>query len=229
VSPRCRIRARLRDESGITLIEMLVTISLGMIVFLALMDIADVSMRASARVEDRVEVSQRGRIAMDQIAQQLHSQVCLGPGLPAITEADDDSVTFYSQLGDENSVPQRRRLVHANGTIAEQVFVGAGTPPNMTFPNNPSRARDLITNVTPVTGRPVFRYFAFTTDDPPTPTELLPTPLSAADMARTVRMGIAFVVSPLKARNSEVQSTFEDEIYSRKSDPTQPQQSPKCD
>ena len=220
---------KLRDERGMTLIEMLVTVSLGMIVLLALMDIADVSIRASARVEDRVEVSQRGRIAMDQIAQQIRSQVCLGPGFPAVTQGDDNSVTFYSQLGDENSVPQQRRLVYANGTITEQTFVGSGTPPNMNFPNTPTRLRDIISNVSLMGTTPVFRYYAFTTTDPPTPTELLPTPLSDTDMARTVKIGVSFVVSPLKARNSEVQSVFQDDVYSRKSDPSQPQQSPKCD
>jgi Tfp pilus assembly protein PilW len=219
----------LRDERGMTLIEMLVTVSLGMIVLLALMDIADVSLRASARVEDRVEVSQRGRIAMDQIAQQIRSQVCLGPGTPAVTQGDDTSLTFYSQLGDENSVPQERRLVYANGTITEQIFIGSGTPPNMSFPNSPTRLRDIVSNVSPLGATPVFRYYAFTNTDPPTPTELLPTPLSAADMARTVKVGVSFVVSPVKARNSEVQSVFQDDVYSRKSDPSQPQQSPKCD
>jgi Tfp pilus assembly protein PilW len=219
----------LRDERGMTLIEMLVTVSLGMIVLLALMDIADVSLRASARVEDRVEVSQRGRIAMDQIAQQIRSQVCLGPGSPAVTEGLDTSVTFYSQLGDENSVPQRRRLFYDNGTITEETYVGNGTPPNMNFSNNPTRVRDVISSVSPVGATPVFQYYAFTNTDPPTPTELLPTPLSDADMARTVKIGVSFVVSPLKARNSEVESVFQDDVYSRKSDPTQPQQSPKCD
>ena len=218
------------SERGFTLIEMLVSMTLGIIVFVALMDLADVSIRASARVEDRVDSSQRGRVAMDQIAQELRSQVCLGPGVPAITQADDNSLTFYSQLGDENSVPQRRRLVFANGTITEQTFVGSGTPPNMTFPSTPTRSRDVITNTAPITGTPVLRYYAFSTDDPPTPTEQLPTPLSTADMARAVNIEIAYVVSPLRGgSNAALRSTFDDQIYSRKSDPTQPQQSPKCD
>lgn len=224
-----RIRMRLRDERGITMTEMLVTCSLGIIVLLGLMGIADGSMRASARVEDRVEASQRGRLAMDQIAQQLRSQVCLGPGVPAISAADDNSVTFYAQLGDENSVPQRRRLIYSNGTLTEQIFIGSGTPPNMTFPNSPTRVRDMITRIGPVGGTPIFRYYAFTNGDPPTPTQLLPTPLSAADMARTVKVVVAFVVSPLQVRNSEVRSTFENEVFARRSDPMQPQQSPKCD
>ena len=64
------------------------------------MGMVDVSQRASSRVEARVDSTQRGRVAMEQVTQRLRSQVCLGSASPIVSATDTD-VTFFADLGDE--------------------------------------------------------------------------------------------------------------------------------
>lgn len=235
VSGLARIRARLRqagaDQRGFTLVELLVTTSIGVVVLMAVFGLLDVSLRASSRVEDRAEVTQRGRVAMEQLTQQLRAQTCLGSGVPAMTQADSTSMTFYADLGDDTFTPQRRRLVYSNGAITEFLYAGTGTPPNMTFSATPMRTRTVVTNIVPVGSTPIFRYYAFTPDgsSPVTPSVLLASPLSTTDLARTVRIAISFIVQPTRGpQNNAVQSTFENYVYVRTSDPTDPERSPAC-
>ena len=118
---------------------------------------------------------------METITQELRSQVCLGPGpgLAAVTAGDGNFVEFYADLGDNNSRtapgtdvfrPDRFRLTYdpAAKTVVEQVYQGAGTPPySMTFTLR--RTRTLLQNVDLVSGKPFFRYFAFTGTEPIAP------------------------------------------------------------
>lgn len=237
MTARARIAARLRaarrgatGERGFTLVELLVTISVGMVVLFAVFGLLDVSLRASSRVQDRTDVVQRGRNAMEQITQELRSQTCLGSGYPALTQADSNSMTFYADLGDETFTPQKRTLTYSAGTIVERLYpMTGGTLPNVTFAATPSRTRTLITNIAPVSGTPVFRYYKFTLTDPITPSVLMTTPLSAADLANTVRIAVSFVAQPLQGTaNNSVSTTFENYVYVRTSDPTDPQRSPAC-
>ena len=78
-----------REERGFTLVELLVATSLGTVVLLAAGVLSTSMLNAQTRISDRSEAIARGRTAMEQIVQQLRSQVCLGPGYPSITYADD--------------------------------------------------------------------------------------------------------------------------------------------
>lgn len=237
MTARARIAARLHaarreaaGDDGFTLVELLVTISVGIVVLIAVFGLVDVSLRASSRVEDRTEVVQRGRAAMEQVTQQLRSQTCLGPGYPALTQADDNSMTFYADLGDDTFTPQRRTLTYSGNSIVERLYPSTGgTLPNLTWSSTPSRTRTIITNIVPVSGTPVFRYYKFTQTDPITPSVLMTTPLSAADLANSVRIAASFVVQPTRgAQNNAVSTTFENYVYVRTSDPNDPERSPAC-
>jgi type II secretory pathway pseudopilin PulG len=225
---------RLSDQRGFTLVELLVGSTVSMIVLFGVLTFLDVSFTQSARVQARVDNLQRGRQAMEVMTQQIRSQVCLGPGVPPIIQGDDSSMTFYTDLGDESFTPEKRQLTYSNGTITENDYVGTGTPPNMTWPATPTRTKTLITDITPVTGVPVFRYYGFEFN-PVTPNRLQTTPLdgnptSSADnaAARTVKVGISFVALPSRSPSTSVKTTFQNEVYSRTSDPTDPEHSPQC-
>ena len=58
------MRELTRQQSGFTLVELIVTMLVGMIVLTALFGLVDVALRASKRVDNRVESSQRGRLAL---------------------------------------------------------------------------------------------------------------------------------------------------------------------
>jgi type II secretory pathway pseudopilin PulG len=229
-----RLRARLRDEHGFTLVELVVTCAIGVTLLLATFMVFDSALRAQTRVTDRTEQVQRGRVAMEQIVQQLRSQVCLGPGYPAVEYGDASSVRFYADLAHSDFVPQRRELVFANGTLTERVYSGranpGGTPP-YTFGTTPTRTRVLLDRIQlrrqGGATVPFFTYYAFNGDDPIRPSAELPVPLSAADRARVVQMRVSFLVQPSRPADNEGEP-FSTNVYVRTADPTDPDHSPLC-
>lgn len=251
-----RIRARLGDERGFTLIEMLVATVLGSIVFMVALNVFDNGRRASARVVDRTAVVASGRTTMDTLTKELHAQTCLGPNYPAITYADDNRVDFYADLGGEVFRPDKYSLVFANGTVTEYVYpplsdtswqppspVPAGWTPG--YSTTPSRTRTLATDLTLVreagSDTPFFRYFAFSATDPIQPTNRLPTPLGVHDQAdssgklvpiddraRTVQILLSFQAHPVNPQSDMVSTTFQNQVYARTADPTDPTHSPQC-
>src|SRR4051794_28138499 len=94
-----RLRARLRSERGFTIIEMLVASAIGVVVLLVLLNLLDATQTATSRVTARVDGTQRGRTAMEQVTQRLRSQTCVSSLTPIIvgdttSPTDANSVTF---------------------------------------------------------------------------------------------------------------------------------------
>lgn len=236
-----RLYRRLAEERGVTLVELLVATSVGTVVMLFSLNLVDGSMRASARIEDRVEVTQRGRVAMERITQQLRVQVC--PGInegdqlprPPVNSATPTSVEFYSVLGNAARVtngvnPDRRQLSYdaTRRAIVESVWAGTGTAANPTWAATPT-THDIVRNVEPDPGVDMFRYYAFTTVDPIRPDQpLTATPLSLADRRRLVRIAVRFRVAPNRADHDEVRTTFHNSVYVRIANPADPQAGPQC-
>src|SRR3954470_1724957 len=127
----------------------------GMIVLLALLNLLDASQTASSRVVARVDGTQRGRVAMEQVTQRLRSQICLGSAVPLIVgdatmPTDANSVTFYSDLGNGSDfLPEKRRIYVSGTDLKERVIAGTGLPPNTTF-TAPPRGRTILQNIKPV-------------------------------------------------------------------------------
>jgi prepilin-type N-terminal cleavage/methylation domain-containing protein len=234
------VRARTADETGFTLVEMLVTLALGVLVLFTGFNVLDAGGRTTSRIQDRSQLVARGRTALDTVTRELRSQVCLGLNSPAITQADASSITFYDDLapayvGSDSTkifTPERRRLVFANGTLTEYTYTGSGTAPNMTFPATPTRTRVLLTKVVASGSKPFFSYFGFTPGTSPQPTLPLAAPLSTGptgDAARVVQIGVAFRVQPDAAHaGSDISTDFSDQVFVRTSDATDPGHSPLC-
>lgn len=227
MSLRDGIARRLRDQRGATLVELMVAASVGIVVLGAVYALMDISVKTFTKVEDRVDVSQRGRLAMHEITRQLRSQTCLGT-TPSIVDGRDDEVTFYTDLGGETPRYERKRLNYWNNTIEEHTFRGTGTPPSVTFPASADVDRQLVANVEQTPSRAVFRYYAWSGGSPNAPTTQLSTPLSAADRARVVKVAVSFVGRP--ARNAEdttLKAGFEGEVFFRNTDPSD-SRGPRC-
>jgi len=156
----------LRAEGGFSLVEMLVTVSVGMVVLLATGNLLDASGRASAEVQDRVDSVQRGRTSMEEITKRLRSQVCLNSSLPAMAKGEANEMWFYTDLGDHSTAafaPEARKLrwvpgaAGQNGSIVEDVWdtvvmspAAAPTPTatrDATFGRTPDRTRSIIQGV----------------------------------------------------------------------------------
>jgi type II secretory pathway pseudopilin PulG len=234
------------SEAGFTVVELLVVTLIGGIVFTAMLTMLDATRNASTRVTQRVDSSQRGRIAMEQMVQSLRSQVCIHKDAPEtslspLADANANSLTFYAampkkvagQAKPTDFAPEQRLLTYdsATGQIIEEVRAGVGTYPSMTFPDVTSR-RVVATHIAPIrAGAPIFTYYGLK-DDGTVDTAPLAPPFDTAKRERVVRVDIAFVARPSTGpRNTGTQSAFESTVAVRlptRTDPTSLWRGPTC-
>jgi prepilin-type N-terminal cleavage/methylation domain-containing protein len=228
-----RARRRLGAERGMTLVELLVTMVVGSTTLLAVMGLVEASQGASGRVTGRVDGTQRGRVAMEQVTQRLRSQTCLGLA-PPIVAGDDDSVTFYADMGDETWRAQKRRLFVAGGALKEEIFDGTGTMPALTFPSTPTTTRVVLDGVRPYQSTPTppyFRFYAYDDQTPARPDALLNAPLSAADIPRVARVELSFSAGNVAVSDRNVDTNFRNGVTTRFANPTDPdplKRGPQC-
>jgi prepilin-type N-terminal cleavage/methylation domain-containing protein len=193
-----------RDESGFTFMEMLVTMAAGTIVTSIVVMITSVALHNQDRIARRVDANQRGRPVMTRMIQELHS-ACVAPRIAPILSggtsgatSTGSSISFLSQPGSAVSPTPDKHVITLSGTtLSESVYPAiSGTAPGpWTFSPTASLTRQLLTNVTAPSGV-MFRYFAFvngqlsTTSLPTSPS------LSATDAAHTAIVSISFASSP---------------------------------
>jgi hypothetical protein len=241
---RARVRD-LNDESGFTLPELITAMSVGMIVLLAAFFLLDKAVSTSGKLTDRQDAAQRGRLAMESVSRELRSQVCLGDAGEPITDGRDDSVTFYANLSGVADSADRRTLRFVPGAtpkdnkLVEDVYVGSGTFPDLTFPSTPNETRELLQAVVPVqdagVDRPIFQYFRYKEGGAPGELEYppLPTPLTPANAELVVMVKAAFQALPIRKGAVSTATrydgtSYESDIYVRLADPTKPAEGPRC-
>jgi type II secretory pathway pseudopilin PulG len=227
---RSLLRRLRNDEGGFTLPELLVAIPIGIIVLLATFFTLDSSIKLTGKVTDRVDRTQRSRVAMEDITRKLRSQVCPAVGQPALISADDYSVKFYSFLGTRPFVPDIREIAWDTNTnsIVERKWAGAGASPNTTWAVSPTTST-VLSDVKPtfVTGNsgprgPVFKYYAGNSATP------LTAPLSATDLAATARVGISFMTYAQSSNFTGPAATMQNEVFVRTADPNAASVTPDC-
>ena len=226
-----RLLARLRrDERGFTLPELLVAMPIGIIVLLATFFTLDSSIVLTGKVTDRVDRTQRARVAMEDITRKLRSQVCPNVGQPALISADDYSVKFYSFLGTRPFVPDIREISWDTNTnsIIEKKWAGSGTAPATTWAGSPT-TRTLLSDVKPtfVSGQSgargaVFKYYLGGSATP------LSTPLSSTDAAATSQIALAFMTYAQSTKFSGPGETMQSDVFVRTADPNSTSSTPDC-
>ena len=216
----------MRREQGFTLIELLVGMTVGTVVMLAAFGLVDSGSAASKRVTDRVEATQIGRSAMEEVMQDLRSAVCVWQGgttylKPFADVSNATQVTFYRQLYGSPSgasdpgrtgtvAPQKVVLAVTGGKLVETIYNPAGdgplgtpTPAPWTWPTI-SATHGLAANVQPVSaGADYFTYYAYPTGAAaPTGATALSLGggnVAAADLPRIVKVRVQFLFGPLRA------------------------------
>jgi Tfp pilus assembly protein PilW len=213
---------RPRGDAGFTLFELLVAMPIGLIVLTSAFTLLTHTWQLSTTVSARQEALQRGRTSMELITRQLRSTVCLSVVSPAraIISGSDSSVTFFADLGDGSTPPQTRTLTldPATATVAQAESDGVGDPP--AFGSVPTRTRTLMEGAVAAPGIPFLRYYAYVGGV--LSTTPLPTPLSAADAARTTDVAVTFTAAQLIGGVSGTQqlgTTFTNDVFSRTVDP----------
>lgn len=159
----------LRDERGTTLIELLVILSAGLVVFSALFTVLDTTLRQTSRVVSQVDATQQARSALERIEQELLSS-CVGGGAPPIQETSDGSVLkFISGYGSAATVTPVWHEIAYNGTSgtpgtlvdSEYSITGSAANP---APSTLLGSRTLLGRVGQQdVSTPIFKYFAYET------------------------------------------------------------------
>ncbi len=215
-----RIDERLRsEESGFTLVEVLVAMIIGIVILLASFTMLDTSVVLTGKVTDRVDRTQRSRLAMETITRELRSQVCPAAGTTPLIAGDAYSVTFYSFLGSGTFVPDKMQIAWDTNTnsIVEKKWAGTTASPYTTWAATPTQ-RTLLSDVRPLTptaqdpNPPVFSYSnginaAFTV------------PLAAADMKNTSKVAIQFQTYATGRAPNGLSIKLQSEVFVRTADP----------
>ena len=223
--------SRARDESGWTLIELLMAMSIGVVVLLASFMLVDASAPLAQKTQDRVDAAQRGRLAMDIIGAELRSQVCMPGAVPPImpTVSDGSNVWFYGNNQDQDSLPQKHHIYIQGTALKEDTWQGAGTQANVTFPVLPTQTRTLLNPVGLVAGVSLFRFYGFDANLPASVNQPIVVPVSVADSRRVVQVNVSFVARPSGATAASGRdSTFQQAVFFRTADPTDPIKGAKC-
>lgn len=193
-------RLDLRDERGMTLVELLVATSAGIVVMAGISVSLIVTMRQTDRVTSHVEANQKARITMTKVMDQLHSS-CVAPQIaPVLEGSSGTSLTFLHQIGSAISPTPVKSTISLSGTTLSQSDypVSGGAAPEWVFATTPSSTTRLATGVSAISASvPIFRYFSYI-EGKINPTALT-VPLSKATAAETVQVNVAFKAAPMNA------------------------------
>lgn len=223
--------ARLGDDHGFTLIEVIISASLGVVVLLAAFQVMDTAIRTQSDASARVESVQGGREAMNWIGRVIRSQTCLGDTNPALTAASPTSLTLTTSLGPERLNPgyqtlQRRTLTFnaSQQTITETTVAGSGAPPSTTF-NGASSSRIIAERVRLDGSVPMFRYYALQGNPAQASLEISPgagltLPSGKANLARIVRIDVNFLIRSRDANASSKFARYSSRYWVRTADPS---------
>lgn len=159
-----RLRDIRRDERGITLIELTVATTAGMIVFFGLTMLVLASMHESTRITDRVHATQNARTALHRLISELHSACVVQYAIPALSESTSTRLAFVHAYGAEVSPTPTKSVITLNGSTLTQTdyAVSGGSAPSWTFSTTASTTRALMSHVAAPSGTtPMFKYSEF--------------------------------------------------------------------
>jgi prepilin-type N-terminal cleavage/methylation domain-containing protein len=165
-----------RDESGFTLIEVLVALVAATVVAGALFAILNFSSAETANLTDRVQADQLGNQAMTSIVDELHS-ACLSPAFVPIQEnSNEHELIFINANSKEAEIGSTSKAteVHkhkikwesAAGTLVDYAYSATGgTWPTFSFSETEATLTKtlLASHVSQTGSTPIFQYFSYAT------------------------------------------------------------------
>ncbi|MGA8744502.1 MAG: hypothetical protein WB507_01380 [Solirubrobacterales bacterium] len=188
----------LHDESGTTLVELLVATTAGVVVMFAISAMVIVSLRETDRVNTHVDATQRGRIVLNRVIEELHS-ACIAPEIAPVRKlSNGNMLEFIHQTGSAVSLaPILTKVSLSSGIVSQSNYASTGgSAPNWTFSGTPSSTEQIMTNVSPTApSTSIFHYYSYTngvvTEIPVT------TELGKENAERTVEVKMTLTAGPL--------------------------------
>jgi Tfp pilus assembly protein PilW len=199
MSPSPTPPASHRGEHGFTLVEMLVAMVSGMVVIIATLSILDISISQSARISERVDANQRGRLAMEKIMLELHSS-CTEFGANAVEPGSNATkIIFTSQTGAEAYFTHlvKHEIKLAEGKLTDTSYISNNEPGGKwTYPETPTGTQTLLTGVSQSNSgvTAVFQYYKYVGGN--LSGTALTTPLSKEDAENTAEIVVSFTAAP---------------------------------
>jgi hypothetical protein len=192
------------DERGITIVEMLVGMLIGIAVLGGIVTLVTTTAKSSGRVSERVAVDEVARPQFQRLMNELHS-TCVSPGVaPIRAGSTDDAITFLQQTGSDVTVTPVKRVVSwdsATGNLVDTSYAATGgEAPDWTFSSTPEESYRLLTRVEKIGSTPIFRYYSYSNGQ--ISADPLPVPLSAEDAAKAVQVDISMAVAPATSATS---------------------------
>ncbi len=197
-------RGTASEERGITLVETLVGMVIGIAVLGGIVTLVTTTAKSSGRISERVAVDQVARPMFQRLMNELHS-TCVSPGVaPILAGSTDTAITFLQQTGSAVTVTPVKRVVtwdQSTGNLTDVAYAAnGGAAPDWTFSSTPQSSYRLLTRVSRIGSTPIFSYYAYVNGQiSATP---LPVPLSAANAAKAVQVNVSMAVSPSKSATS---------------------------
>jgi Tfp pilus assembly protein PilW len=191
------IPRQMADESGTTLVELMVALMTGLVIISALTMVILTTLHGTNRVSARVHATQRARLAVTQLMEELHS-ACVMPEIAPIKEGSEgNKLRFVHQTGSAVApTPVLSEIIYSGGTLTQSDFASTGgTSPNWTFSKTASSTKTLLTDVSPTPpSSSIFSYYAYSGGTiSETPQE---TPLSEVGALLTVEVHAALTAEP---------------------------------
>ena len=155
------------SQGGFTLVELLVSMSIGLIVMVAVSGFMIFTLRQTQRTFTSVDATRQARTAMATIENELHS-ACVNGDAPIQAPSDANNINFLSYTGGAaNPTPVWHVLSFSSGQLTDSVYpavyTATTTGHSWTMGTTRTSQTTLLTNVAQQPGSvPVFRYYAYT-------------------------------------------------------------------
>jgi Tfp pilus assembly protein PilW len=210
----------IRDETGMTLVELLVAMTAGVVVMTGIVLTMIVTMRETNRVTSHIEANQNARIAMTKIINQLHS-ACVAPQIAPIQEESSGTLLrFLHQSGSAVApTPVWSEISLTGTTLSQTDYAVTGAAPNWSRSGTALSTVQLMTGVSPISASvPIFRYFAYSNGQ--VSTTPLATPLGT-NAASAVQVNVALQTAPSKtvAADTNAETEIQDAALLRLTPP----------
>jgi type II secretory pathway pseudopilin PulG len=213
--------ARLADESGYTLIELLVAMICAVVITLAAFALLEFGTRLVQQTDDRIDSATSGGSALNAIVQGLESS-CIFPATSPIQSSTSlpsgsNSLVFWSNStgGQATVTPVLHSIKFAGGALTETSYAltSGTTPSTWTFSStaqNPSREPiTLATHISEVSGTPIFQYYGYSSSTGEISTTNLAASgnLTSTQAAGVLAVAIAFSAAPYNTSTLSSQTT----------------------
>ncbi len=203
----------LADESGYTLIELLVAMISALVVTSAAFTLLEFTTNILQQTDDRIDSAISGGAALTAIVQGLESS-CIFPATSPIqsttsTPSSSTSLTFWSNStgGGATVTPVLRdiKLTGSNLTETRYALASGTTPSTWTFSSS-GTTTTLASHISEVSGTPVFQYYYYSGGEQQyslTGSQAL----TAAQAANVVNVAIEFSAAPYNTSTKSTQTT----------------------